>query len=123
MGVSRLAPHRVRAKYARALAEIPLPVRSITGIEPDALDVLAEVEVADRLLRFGVLAGTPRLWVTVDGHMPPMLGYLTSLDTRSPELHVTERDHLEWTRHSGRAARIEREALRIWDAAQRECEG
>ena len=38
MGVGRLAPHRVRSAYAKALAAIPLPVRSFTGIEPDHLE-------------------------------------------------------------------------------------
>lgn len=31
MGVGNTAPHRVRAAYARALAALPLPVRSIAA--------------------------------------------------------------------------------------------
>lgn len=127
MGVGRLAPHRVRAKYARALAEIPLPVRSFTGVEPSALLTLAEAEIGGRRVEFGVLAGTPRLWVSFPEHLPPVVGYLTGLDSAAdgdaPELHVTESDHLEWARHAGRAARIKTEALAVWRAAQRECEG
>jgi hypothetical protein len=127
MGVGRLAPHRVWAKYARALAEIPLPVRSFTGIDPSALRILIEAEIAGRRVEFGILAGTPRLWVSFPDHLPPVLGYLTGLDGAvygaAPELHVTETDHLEWARHTGRAARIKHEALAAWQAAQRECEG
>jgi hypothetical protein len=127
MGVGRLAPHRVRAKYAKALAEIPLPVRSFNGIDASALRVLAEVEIAGRRVEFGVLAGTPRLWITLPEGVPQVLGYLTGLDSAASagalQLHITETDHLEWARHTGRSARIKTEALAAWLAAQRECEG
>lgn len=129
MGVGRLAPHRVRAKYARALSEIPLPVRSFERIDPSALQILAETDIGDRRLRFGVLAATPRLWVAFTNDLPPVLGYLTGLTgltgirTGSPELHITELDHLEWARHTGRVRQIKAAALAAWQAAQRECEG
>jgi hypothetical protein len=124
MGVGRLAPHRVRARYAKALKEIPLPVRSF---DPSGLRVLAEVEIAGTRVEFGLLPGTPRLWVTLPERVPPLLGYVTGLDSvaygGAIELHVTETDHLEWARHTGRAARLKTEALAAWVAAQRECEG
>jgi hypothetical protein len=127
MGVGRLAPHRVRAKYTRALAEIPLPVRSFTGIDPSALQTIAETAIAGNRVEFRILAGTPRLWVLLPDSLPQVIGYLTGLDCTAeggaPEFHVTETDHLEWARHTGRAARIKREALAAWQAAQRECEG
>lgn len=147
MGVGRLAPYRVRARYAKALKEIPLPVRSFTGIEPAALHTLAEAEIGGRRVEFGILAGTPRLWVSCPEHLPPVIGYLTGLDSAAfnsavfnsaefnsavfnsatgsvaLELHITETDHLEWARHTGRAARIKTEGLAAWQAAQRDCEG
>jgi hypothetical protein len=149
MGVGRLAPHRVRAKYARALAEIPLPVRSFERIDPSSLQLLAEADVGGRRLRFGVLAATPRLWIAFTEELPPVLGYLTGLvgaigpttdrmvggatglttgltsglGTGAPQLHITEPDHLEWARHPGRVRQIKTAALAAWNAAQRECEG
>jgi hypothetical protein len=144
MGVGRLAPHRVRAKYARALAEIPLPVRSFERIDPSALQILAEDDIGGRRLQFGVLAATPRLWIAFTDELPPVLGYLagltgqstrtgtglstgagagSGLSTSVPQLHITELDHLEWARHTGRARQIKTAALAAWNAAQRECEG
>jgi hypothetical protein len=162
MGIGRLAPHRVRAKYARALAEIPLPVRSFERIDPSALQILAETDIGDRRIQFGVLAATPRLWIAFTDEVPPVLGYLTGLIGLSKgtgvgtgtgagagagtyagtgsgvgtgagtgagsssgglQLHITELDHLEWVRHTGRARRIKTAALAVWNAAQRECEG
>jgi hypothetical protein len=123
MGVGRLAPHRIRAKYAKALKEIPLPVRSFTGIDPAALTVVGESEVGDRRLQFGVLAGTPRLWITVHDQVPPVMGYLTGFGTRRVDLHITEPDHLDWARRPGRAAQIKRAALDAWNRAHRTCEG
>jgi hypothetical protein len=48
MGVGSLAPQRIRAKYARALAEIALPVRSLSRIDPAALIVIGSTEIAGR---------------------------------------------------------------------------
>ncbi|WP_030160444.1 hypothetical protein [Glycomyces sp. NRRL B-16210] len=143
MGIGRLAPHRVRAKYARALSEIPLPVRSFAGIDPGALTILGEAEIAGRCLKFGILESLPRMWAVLGDEVPEgeetppepknlaardripptVLGFLTGFDTDRPELHITELDYLEWARQSGRAARIKREATAIWQAAQRECDG
>ncbi|WP_205324996.1 hypothetical protein [Glycomyces sp. YM15] len=138
MGVGRLAPHRVRAKYARALAEIPLPVRSREGTDPRTLVMIASATVADRELLFGLLPHHPRLWVVFAECDPPILGHLTGLSDATfnggpgpgsvtapgePELHITAREHLDWTRLGGRAAQIKREAVAAWQAAQRECEG
>jgi hypothetical protein len=116
--------------YARALAEIPLPVRSFEGIDPSALQVLAEADIGDRRIRFGVLATTPRLWIAFTDELPPVLGYITGLinpgpgaGPGAPQLHITERDHLEWARHTGRVRQIKSTALAAWNAAQRECEG
>jgi hypothetical protein len=113
----------LRAKYARALAEIPLPVRSFERIDPSALQILAETDIGDRRLRFGVLAATPRLWVAFTNDLPPVLGYITDLATGAPQLHITELDHVEWARHTGRARAIKAAALAAWHAAQKECEG
>jgi len=123
MGVGSRSPHRVRAAYARALAEIPLPVRSFEGVDRGALTMLAEVEIADRRLQFGFLRGVPRLWVVFVELDPPVLGHLTDLASGRPELHITELDHINWARQPGRAMRIKREAVTVWQAAQRECEG
>ena len=123
MGVGRLAPHRITARYAKALAEIPLPVRSLTRIGPGGLAIVAETVIDDRRIRFGVLYAIPRLWITVPDGLPPVIGFVTGFDTERPELHITEPDHIEWARHPGRAARIKREAVTAWKAAQRECRG
>lgn len=123
MGVGRLAPHRVRAKYARALAEIPLPVRSFTGIDPAALRVVAEVVIADRRLEFGVLTGSTRLWIIAPDHLPPVMGHVTGLESGPTAVHITEPDHLDWARHPGRCHRLMAAAITAWQGAQREWEG
>lgn len=128
MGVGRLAPHRVRAKYARALAEIPLPVRSFDGIDPSALTIIAEKTIASRTVQFGLLSGSPRLWLVFTEEYPQVLGYLTGLENTAltngrPELHVTEPDHIGWARQSGHARQLKTAGLSAWRAAQRECEG
>jgi hypothetical protein len=99
-----------------------LPVRSFTGIDPSELRMLAEAEIAGSRVEFGILVGSPRLWVTFPERIPPVLGYLTGHDSAGGA-HSTETDHLEWARRSGRAARIKAEALAAWQAAQKECEG
>ncbi|WP_205325856.1 hypothetical protein [Glycomyces sp. YM15] len=128
MGVGRLAPYRIRARYDQALREIPLPVRSFGGIDPDGLTTVAETEVFGRQVRFGVLYAIPRLWITLPEHVPPVLGFITGFDTTAsgsacPELHITGLDHLDWARQPGRAAALKREAVAAWHVAQRECEG
>ncbi|GAA1662788.1 hypothetical protein GCM10009830_05100 [Glycomyces endophyticus] len=123
MGLGRLAPHWIRARYAKALNEIPLPVRSFGGIDPAALTVLAEVEIAGQVLRFGRLAQVPRLWITLPDQYPQVMGFLTGLETGRPDLHLTELDHLEWASRPGRAAHIKREALTAWNIPSRNCEG
>lgn len=122
MGVGRFAPHRVRARYAKALKEIPLPVRSFAGIDPDSLVILGEVEIDDRLVRIGILYAIPRLWIVVPEHVPPVLGFVDGIETGRPALHVTEPDHLEWSRRRGRGIRITHEAIVIWRGAQRDCD-
>lgn len=128
MGVGRLAPHRIRARYAQALREIPLPVRSFGGIDPGGLTTVAETEVGGRSVRFGVLYGIPRLWITFPEHLPPILGFVTGFDSTAtssakPELHITELDHLGWVRQPGRTTALKRAAVAAWRAARRECEG
>jgi hypothetical protein len=123
MGVGRLAPHRVRARYAKALAKIPLAITSFSGIDPTALVTIGETEIADRRVQFGLLYAIPRLWITFPDHLPPVPGFVTGFHTESPDLHITDLDHLAWARHTGRAERLTREAVAAWRAAQRECEG
>ncbi|MEU6860352.1 hypothetical protein AB0B28_15960 [Glycomyces sp. NPDC046736] len=135
MGLGRSAPHRARARYAKALKEIPLPVRSFTGVDPSSVTVIGETEISDRTLHFGVITQIPRLWILAPGHVPPVVGFLTGLrpeldsepdsaqGTSRIDLHITELDHLDWASHPGRAARIKREALAAWTAAHRTCEG
>lgn len=149
MGVGRLAPHRVRARYAQALKEIPLPVKSFGGIDPEGLATVAETHIGGRRVRIGVLYAIPRLWITFPDILPPVLGFVTGfatgfyraagdrpilgaasadqgapgLGTGRAELHITEPDHLDWARQPGRAQAIKHEAIAAWLAAQRECEG
>lgn len=123
MGVGRRAPHQVRARYARALAEIPLPITSFSGIDPGGLVTIGEAEIGGRKLHFGLLYAIPRLWISFPDRLPPVLGFVTGLDAQTTDLHITDLDHLEWARQAGRAAQIKREAVAVWQAAQRECEG
>ncbi|MFG3342354.1 hypothetical protein [Glycomyces sp. NPDC048151] len=123
MGVGRRAPQRVRARYAKALAEIPLAITSFSGIDPGGLVTIGEAEIDGRELHFGLLYAIPRLWISFPDRLPPVLGFVTGLDSGTTDLHITDLDHLEWARQAGRAARIKREAVTVWQAAQRECEG
>lgn len=140
MGVGRLAPYRIRARYAQALKEIPLPVRSFGGIDPAALTTVGEADIAGRRVQFGKLYAIPRLWITLPDQIPPVLGFLTGFDctatdhvengptaavrtTANPELHITALDHLDWARHPNRAAALKREACTAWLATQKEYEG
>lgn len=124
MGVGRIAPHRVRARYAQALRSIPLPVRSFGAVDPGGLTTIGEAEIDDRLVRFGVLFAIPRLWITFPEQVPTLLGFVTGFDgAAKPELHLTEPDHLAWARKPRRTHALKREAAAAWEAAQRDCEG
>lgn len=123
MGIGRTAPHRLRAAYARALAEIPLPVRSIAAPVEEALTVLGHAEVGGRPIRFGTLAEAPRLWVAFADTSPPVFGYLSGLVGEQPVLHVTESAHLPWTREADHTEQLKRHGLEVWHEAQRWCEG
>jgi hypothetical protein len=123
MGVGRLAPHRIRAAYAKALGEIPLPVRSRSGLDARALTMFAEASVGGRRLEFGTLAAMPRLWVAFADVDPPVLGYVTGLAAGAPELHITETMHCEWARSGDHGSQIKREAAAVWQRLSTECEG
>lgn len=123
MGVGRLAPHRVRERYAKALNAIPLPVRTVTGIAPDALVGVGETEIAGRRIGFAILPGTPRLWITGPDQVPPVIGYATGFESRRLDVHLTEPDHIDWAASPGRTAALKRAAVDAWTASQRTCEG
>ncbi|GAB4007458.1 hypothetical protein GCM10029992_61260 [Glycomyces albus] len=123
MGLGRTAPHRLRATYARALAEIPLPVRSIAAPIDEALTVLGQAQIGGRPIRFGTLAEAPRLWVAFADTSPPVFGYLSGLVGERPILQVTETTHLPWTREADHTEQLKRHGLEVWRAAQRWCEG
>lgn len=123
MGVGRLAPHRVRERYAKALNGIPLPLRTVSGIAADALVSVGESEIAGRRIGFAILPGTPRLWITAPDRLPPVIGYVTGFESRRLDVHLTEPDHLEWVAGPGRTAALKRAAADTWTTAQRDCEG
>lgn len=123
MGMMHLSAHRARARYAKALNAIPLSVQTPAGIDPEALTTVGSAEVAGRRVEFGVLPGSPRLWITVPGHFPPVVGWVSGFETRRLDLHLTELDHLDWTAEPGRTAALKRAAFDAWTSAQRECEG
>jgi hypothetical protein len=52
MGVGKLSAQRLRAKYARVFAAIPLPVRSHAGLDPGELALAAAADVDGRDVRF-----------------------------------------------------------------------
>jgi hypothetical protein len=123
MGVGRLAPHRVRERYAKALKAIPLPIRTFTGVAPDALVSVGETAIAGRRIEFAILPGTPRLWITAPDLVPPVIGYATGFETRLLDVHLTEPDHRDWACGPGRVATLKRAAFDAWTRAQRTCEG
>ncbi|WP_030154937.1 hypothetical protein [Glycomyces sp. NRRL B-16210] len=123
MGMTHLGPHRARARYEKALKAIPLPVRSLEGIDPGVLVNVGETEIAGRRIEFGILPGSPRLWITVPDHLPPVIGYAAGFDSRRLDMHLTELDHFDWTTSPGRVAALKRAAFAAWTSAQRDCEG
>jgi hypothetical protein len=123
MGVGRLAPHKVRERYAQALKAIPLPVRTLTGIDPEALVTLGETEIAGRRIEFAILPGIPRLWITAPDLVPPVIGYATGFESRRLDVHLTEPGHIEWAAGPGRGVALKRAAFDAWTSAQRNCEG
>ncbi|GAB3995913.1 hypothetical protein GCM10029992_14470 [Glycomyces albus] len=123
MGLGRRAPHRSRAAYAAALAQIPLPVRAVSVPVEEALTVLGTTEISGRTVQFGTLAEAPRLWVAFPDATRPVFGYLTGLPSGSPLLQVTDKSHLAWTRAGDHTEQLNRAGLEVWRAAQRWCEG
>lgn len=123
MGLGRKAPHRSRAAYARALAQIPLQVRSIGAPAREALTVLGQTVVEDRLVQFGTLTEAPRLWVAFPEAAPSIFGYMTGLAADAPQLHLTEPVHRHWALQPGRSEAVRRHGLAVWHDAKRTCEG
>ena len=123
IGMTRVPTQRTRDRYAKALNAIALPVRTPTGIDPDALITVAHTEIADRHITFAILPGSPRLWITVPGQLPPVIGHVSGFDTRRLDLHLTEPDHYYWATGTGRVAALKRAAFDAWTNAQRDCEG
>jgi hypothetical protein len=122
MGVGRLAPHRIRERYAKALNAIPLPIRTLTGVDPRVMVSVGGAEIAGRRVEFAILPGTRRLWITAPDHIPPVIGYATGFEPRLLDVHLTELDHIEWASGPGRVAALKRAALDAWTSAQRTCE-
>ncbi|THV30211.1 hypothetical protein [Glycomyces paridis] len=123
MGVGRNSSYRIRERYAKALKAIPLPIRTLSGVDPQALVNVGETELAGRRIVFAVLPGSPRLWITVPDLLPPVIGYASGFDTRRLDLHLTELDHIDWAAGPGRVTALKRAAHEAWAAAQRDCEG
>ena len=123
MGVGRTAPHRIRAAYARALASIPLPVRSVSAPIDEAMTVLGRAEIDDRDVHYGTITTAPRLWMAFPGQQPPIFGYITGLADEAPILHITAPQHLLWTRRADRSEALLRHGLEVWREVQRWCEG
>ena len=123
MGLGRNAPHRNRAAYARALAQIPLPVRAITAPAEEALTVLDTAVIGGRTIQFGTLTTAPRLWVAFTDQAPPVFGYLTGLVAEQPILHLTAETHCEWTNQPAHTEALKQHGLEVWRTVQRTCEG
>ena len=123
MGVGRLASHRARERYAKALKAIPLPIRTLTGSDRDAMVSVGETAIAGRRIEFAILPGTPLLWITAPDLFPPVIGYVTGFETRLLDVHLTEPGHIDWASGPGRVAALKRAAFDAWTSAQRTCEG
>ncbi|WP_199034289.1 hypothetical protein [Glycomyces salinus] len=103
------------------LAQIPLPVRSISAPVAETLTVLGETEISGRTVQFGTLTEAPRLWVALPGATLPIFGYLTALVSGDPILHVTVEKHGSWARRSDSSAEIKAAAMRVWTECLRTC--
>ena len=123
IGMTRIPTQRLRDRYAKALKAIPLPIRTLTGIDPDVLITVAQAEVAGRRIEFAILPGSPRLWITAPDLHPPVIGYTSGFDSRRLDVHLTEHDHHDWATTPASVTAIKRAAYDAWANTQRDCEG
>jgi hypothetical protein len=81
--------------------------------------------VDDRRLRFDAVVYQARLRITLTGpgigQQGDTLGSVFALDTETPGLRVSAPLHLEWA--TNHCEEIVSEAVRIWAAVQRDCDG
>ncbi|WP_026923231.1 hypothetical protein [Glycomyces arizonensis] len=123
MSRSRYAPHRIRARYLRALAAAPIAVQLTDPIDPARLTVLDAHTIADRTVHFGTMASAPRLWLSFPDHEPALLGYMTGLTVNEPDLWLCEPAHRDWTSQGDNTSRLKEAAGLVWFTCQRTCEG
>ena len=81
--------------------------------------------VGDHRLSYEAVLRQPRLRITMTGpalgQQGTVLGSVVALDTDAPGLRVSAPLHLEWATANSEA--IVSEAVRIWSAVQRDCDG
>ncbi|MCH7231839.1 hypothetical protein L0U85_13390 [Glycomyces sp. L485] len=121
--MSRFSPPRVRAAYAKALAQVPIPAQTVAAPDPSALTVLGSATIDGRAVEFGVCADAPRLWVAFADAEPALLGFLSGLVVGEPDLWVCETTHLSWIRAGTNAPEVKRAAAKVWFDCQKFCEG
>ncbi|WP_026928622.1 hypothetical protein [Glycomyces tenuis] len=126
---SNFAPHRIRARYLRALKSMPIPVSLADPPDPARLTVLGTEPVGDRLVHFGTVASAPRLWMALSGAGPAvevdgrLLGYVTGLVVGEPDLWVCDGAHRDWVFDAANSRELKRAASRVWFSCVQDCEG
>lgn len=121
----RYGARRIRARYARALQSIPLPVRAgrsdpVLLIDPAGLPVLATEAVDERRVRFSLVVGQARLRLTFGDVDPDLVGHVVDLDSPCPRLVVSTPLHTEWALANAEA--LTASARRVWAEAWRSCD-
>ncbi|GAB3220110.1 hypothetical protein GCM10027447_04090 [Glycomyces halotolerans] len=122
MGPSRYIPRLIRRRYFAALDDLPRFEPSNARAAPGSLVPVDTRTVDERLIRFHVVAGRPRLRLSFVDVEPAELGSVIGLDDR-PELVISEQRHLEWASEAGRARSIRALAVQVWSSVERNCEG
>jgi hypothetical protein len=123
MSLSRYAPYRLRARYLRSLASLPIPADPPEAIDPSRLTVLGRAWIDRRRVLFGTVTDAPRLWAVFTDPEPTVIGYFTGLLDGEPDLWLCDDAHRAWTLEGENTRHLKRAAARVWSDCRRDCEG
>ncbi|GAB3659380.1 hypothetical protein [Glycomyces tarimensis] len=113
-------PHRIRARYLRALRVLPLQAGLPGPIDPDRLTVLGTDTIAGRTVKFGTMTSAPRMWIAFADIEPALLGYMTGLVVGEPDLWICETAHRDWVLEGDNTRRLNEAAAVVWFACERD---